>query len=68
MAWDADSARRSEPDGYQRGCGSRPDRGLLAGVFHPPSPMDPSQGMRAPDYCCALLPSEEVGSKVLRKI
>jgi hypothetical protein len=52
VAWDADSARRSKPDGYQCGCGSRPDRGLLASVFHPPSPIDPSQGMRARLLVC----------------
>jgi hypothetical protein len=65
MAWGADSGRRC--DGYERGCASRPDRCLLAGVFHPPSRIDPSQGMRAaPAYWCAVLPSEELWSKVLQ--
>jgi hypothetical protein len=63
VAWGADSGRRC--DGYERGCASRPDRGLLAGVFHPPSRIDPSQGMRASLLVCSAS-LRELWSKVLQ--
>lgn len=48
MAWDADSARRFKADGYQCGCGSRPNRRLPADVVHPQAGSTRVRGVTEP--------------------